>query len=239
MEMEVANKYMLETCVDLFNKCGRVYSSIMLPVAFQLRIDGKQLTPVGAFDGSQIRPFTLGDLLYKEITYGEVAGWIVDSRFNLLSEEDTALEVIETDSGEVEAFVKTIQLGKPLQGDMTEEDLETSLCVCLDNSFNVTSKGTELYLGGGFEMAEVRLLFVPRNKVDKLPVEFNHFRLYKDSWLTLGKVQSPVVDIRFNELPTGGYTINLELVDEKLREHFLSDVRDIASYIINLTKGGI
>lgn len=224
-------KEQIPLLVPILYKCGDMYSSVKSLIAFQLTVDGNILAPTGFKSGLITESAVLGPILYKEISYGNLAGWLVASELNLISNED--LE--EEDLLGVPAFSKTLVLHQ------ISENNPGILKIPSDNDFGVTSSGVSIDLGGQFDTVELRLLFAERKMFKHLPAEFSHFRLYKDSWMTIPKCAQPLVNISWEkeEYGEGLCTIRVEFVHKKeqIVDTFCSDVRRFLNPLLLNNKG--
>lgn len=187
MVIQGIEKAFTPTFVTLLEKCGRHSSTVKSLIAFRLTIDGKVLTPVGALSGDTTSTFGLGSILYKEISYGDVAMWLVSNNINLVDVDLQDEEYVDTN---LKAMVRTIVLDGSKTG---------VLCIPEDNSFGITSTGLPYNIGAEFQSAELSLMFIERNRFDELPEEFSFFRLYRDCWLTLGNSTMPLCSVSWQE----------------------------------------
>lgn len=219
MVIHSVKKDVTPVIVNLLEKCGRQLSSIKTLIGFKLSIDGKVLTPSGALSGDNTSVFGLGDILYKEITYEEIAFWLVNNNVNLVKDDYFSKEII---CSNVEATVKTI---------VFKGDKGTTLKLPCEY---VTTDGDEFDLVADFEVAELSLLFLARNRFNELPEEFSYFRVYKDVWLTLARSTKPLCTVTWRDAGNNEDDINVDFCSnsEFVQEVFINDVKEVLRPIL-------
>lgn len=226
MELSI-EKELRAPLVEILTKYGKRFSSVPALVAFKLTVDGKVLTPIGAYPSDITQGIVQGQILTKEVTYGNMSRFLVCDDVNLIPAE-RFLANRENVVPDVPVYVKHVTIRNDL------EKPSTSFTLPQNDENGICSRGYSFELGGAYEIVELTLMFVERAGIRGLPEEFHHFRTYGGGWLTLSDSYSPVIkpiSWQSESEWTDLLTVEFNYDYPEIKETYLRDLRTFTNLL--------